>query len=315
MTLTAPPPCPSRPLNAHKGTFGTVIVVGGCKTMIGAPALCASASLRAGAGLVKVAVAEDILKAVLTLEPCATGIVLGRDMDDNDRVLQEVDPSQKAILAMGPGLGQSPWAGQLVARLVPSPRGLVLDADGLNLLAQRAHQESLWGVEPNTRTNKTPVVPTQNMPTEPLQRTSGVVMTPHPGEFKRLADPFGITADPIDPASRPQAAEALAKAYQAVVVLKGRRSLVSDGKSLYENTTGNPALATPGSGDVLTGTIAAFMAGGMSGFDAAALGVYLHGLAADLWARRYGPSGMTASDLVRLLPEAINQHRAAGPSS
>jgi NAD(P)H-hydrate epimerase len=289
-TVRFPPAAPARPADGHKGTFGTVIVIGGGPTMIGAPALSAAGALRAGAGLVKIAAPAGILPYCLVLEACATGIALGdQDLAATPQLIDQADPEHRAVLAVGPGLGRSDTAEQLVDGLLAGRRGMVLDADGLNLLARAGHTRPLPG--------------------------PALVMTPHPGEFARLAAPLGITESPTDLQTRPAAGLKLALAHQNVVVLKGRQTVVCDGRGepkLYLNKTGNPALATAGSGDVLTGVIAALMAQGLDRFDAAVLGVHLHGLAGDLWAERYGPSGLTARDLAGLIPEAMQRHRARG---
>jgi len=284
------PSPPARPADAHKGTFGTVIVVGGNSTMIGAAALCAGAALRCGAGLVKIAAPRDVVPFALSIEPCATGICLDLRADPATclDLLAEADPQHRAILAVGPGLGRSDAAGELVDLLVDGPRPIVLDADGLNLLARAESR-----------------IP-QRRPEVDADRP--LVITPHPGEYARLAERLGIDGNPTDPAQRPAAAAALAGACGAVVVLKGKGSVVSDGRRYRVNTTGNPALATAGSGDVLTGAIAALMAQGMSAWDAAVLGAHLHGLAADLWADRYGQVGLTARVLIDQLPEAFARH-------
>lgn len=270
------PPPPSRPFDGHKGTFGTVIVVGGCPTMIGAPALCAAAALRSGAGLVKLATTQAVLPWALTIEPSATGIVLTGRVREDLRRLDAADPLHHAVLAVGPGMGDA-WPPSLVQRLLGGPRAVVLDADGLNMLARAG----------SARTGDAPLV-----------------LTPHPGEFRRLAQPLGITRDPTDPAQRVAAATALARAHRAVVVLKGRHTVVADASRHRINTTGNPALATAGTGDVLTGIIASLIAQGLAPFDAASLGTHLHGLAADDWATMHGDAGMTASELATLLPGA-----------
>jgi NAD(P)H-hydrate epimerase len=281
------PPLPARPRDGHKGTFGTVIVVGGSPTMMGAPALCASAALRSGAGLVKLAVPQELLPVALCIEPGATGVVVTGDaLEDARRILEETDPKAKAVLAVGCGIGQSERAGRLVAQVLHrrGGRAMVLDADGLNLLASPALADNLM-FDPS------------------------VVLTPHPGEFRRLAETFVGRGDTTDPAERPAAAAALARRLGAVVVLKSDATVVTDGQRGYINRSGNPALATAGSGDVLTGVIAGLIAQGMAGFDAAVLGVYLHGRAADFWAVHYGPSGLTAQDLARLLPKAFQEQR------
>ncbi len=281
--VTRIPPAPPRPADAHKGSFGTVIVVGGSDTMIGAPALAASAALRGGAGLVKLAVPTAILPYAITIEPGATGIAMGSNADACLAAIDAADEKGSAVLAIGPGLGRSSFAGDLVLKLLGGRRTTVLDADGLNLLAATGKPRPAKG--------------------PPL------VLTPHPGEFARLIKPLRIQGDPADVTARPKLAAELASAHDAIVVLKGRRTVVTDGRRVYVNATGNPALATAGSGDVLTGLVAALVAQGMSPFDAAALGSHLHGLAADLWAKQHGPSGLTARDLANALPDAFERHR------
>jgi NAD(P)H-hydrate epimerase len=280
------PQLPERPPDAHKGTFGTVVVVGGSAVMIGAPAIAAHAGLRAGAGLVRIAAPLELLAHALTIEPAATGIDADHQHDP-DQAAESIDREldDKSVLAIGPGIGRGPAQQALVEALLRRPTPAVLDADGLNNLAILADA---------------PMVP-----------RCPLVMTPHPGEYKRLADAAAIHHDPLDPESRPQAAAAMAQTYNAVLVLKGQHTVVSDGDRHYVNHTGNPALATAGSGDVLTGAIAALIAQGMTRFDAAVLAVYLHGLAADHWTQSHGPAGLVARDLAAALPQAMQQHRHA----
>lgn len=282
-TPTDIPPPPSRPDDAHKGTFGTVIVLGGCDTMIGAPALCARAALRSGVGLVKVACPPDVLPFVLTIEPSATGIAIGDEPAEVLAQLDLADPDKKAVLAVGPGLGQRSVRGELVEALLAGPRAIVLDADGLNLLAKRLRSGG-----------------------DAIEPAAPLVLTPHPGEYKRLASALGIDADPLgDDAERGRAAALLAQRLSAVVVLKGHRTVISDGRRSAFNTTGNPALATAGSGDVLTGLTASLLAQGMEGFDAARLGAYTHGSAADQWMKKHGDRGLRAIELADLLPQVL----------
>ena len=275
--LKAPP----RPADGHKGTFGTVIVVGGCDTMIGAPALCARAALRSGVGLVKIACPAKILPHVLTIEPSATGIALGNEPEDALAQIELADPDQKAVLAVGPGLGQENVRGELVAALLQGPRAMVLDADGLNLLAKRIRE-----IEP--------------------QEHAPLVLTPHPGEYRRLADALGIEANPVDPDLRVHATSQLASQLNAIVVLKGQNSVIADSEHYAINRTGNPVLATAGSGDVLTGTIASLIAQGMLPFDAARLGAHVHGAAADQWTKQRGCRGLRAIELADELSAAIS---------
>jgi hydroxyethylthiazole kinase-like uncharacterized protein yjeF len=278
------PEPPKRPDDAHKGTFGTVIVVGGCETMIGAPALCARAALRSGAGLVKIATTADVLPYALTIEPGATGVLLNGDDDGWRQAIDRADPDSKAVLAVGPGMGLATGGGQKVLSLLRGNRSMVLDADGLNLLARTGR--------PRPR---------------PRNDHAELVLTPHPGEFTRLAQPLGITDSPTDSATRPHAAAKLARAHHGTVLLKGQHTVVTDGTRLYVNQTGNPALATAGSGDILTGLIASLIAQGMPAFDAAVLAAHLHGEAADHWAKAHGNRGLRAQELADELPGAFEQ--------
>jgi len=278
-----PPAPPDRPADAHKGTFGTVVVVGGTVGMIGAPALAAGAALRIGCGLARIATAADLLAHCLTIEPSATGWPLAFDDDRGAAVTVDNRCDADDVLAIGPGMGVGQSQQAFIEEILRQPRRIVLDADGLNNLAELPDPATL--------------------PRCPL------VMTPHPGEFKRLAHAAYLKGDPTDPNDRPRLAREMAAAYNAVVVLKGRATIVSDGEQTYTNATGNPALATAGSGDVLTGAIAGLIAQGMRRFDAAVLGVYLHGKAADCWASRQGPAGLTAHELAAALPAALHQHR------
>jgi len=277
--IPLPPP---RPEHSHKGTFGTVIVIGGSQTMIGAPALCARAALRCGAGLVKVACPAEVLPFVLTVEPGATGIALGGEPSDMLALIERADPDRRAVLAVGPGLGQDPRLGELIHLLRAGTRPIVLDADGLNLLARQL-------TDPSDRVE----------PKAPL------VLTPHPGEYKRLAKTLNIQLDPTDPAERVEAATLLAKRLSAVVLLKGHHTIIAHAGHYAINPSGNAALATAGSGDVLTGAIASLIAQGMDAFNAARLGAYVHGLAADQWASQHGLRGLRAIELADWLPAAF----------
>ena len=280
--ITDIPTLPIRPNHAHKGTFGTVIVIGGCHTMIGAPAICARAALRSGAGLVKIACPPNILPHVLTIEPSATGIALPGEPGEVLAQLEQADPQHKAVLAVGPGLGQSAALGELIESLLAGNRPIVLDADGLNLLAQRMKQNA-----------------------DPSRLSAPLVLTPHPGEYQRLAESLRLEADPIATDERPHAASLLAQHLSAVVVLKGQHSIITDGQCYALNPTGNPALATAGSGDVLTGLIASLLAQGMPPFDAAQLAAHLHGKAADQWANQHGTRGLRAIELADQLPQVF----------
>ncbi|MEO1237586.1 MAG: NAD(P)H-hydrate dehydratase [Planctomycetota bacterium] len=276
--VEALPACPDRPDDGHKGTFGTVAVVGGNATMPGAAALTATAALRGGAGLAKIVAPPKVLPAVLALQPSATGLTF----DD----VAELRGDGRTVLAIGPGLGRGRKVPGFVNAFLDWENPLVVDADGLNALPE------CGTVRPADRP---------------------WVLTPHPGEFRRLAEAYEVDGDPTDPDARPGAAAALARATDAVVVLKGRHTIVSDGERAYRNATGNPALATAGSGDVLTGVVASLLAQGMDAFEAAVLAVYLHGDAADAWAAVHGRSGMLAMELADGLPGAFERRRRVEP--
>jgi len=281
--VPAPPP---RPAEAHKGTFGTVIIGGGSPMMIGAPALAATAALRTGCGLCKIMTWPDLLPHCLTIEPSATGLAV--PYVDDPRALEKAyreNVDERTVIAMGPGMSMRAAIPKGIIYALEREAPVVLDADALNNLALAGRHQPQVGC--------------------PL------VMTPHPGEYRRLAASVGIEHDPTEERDRPAAATALAERFRAVVVLKGHRTVVADGERQYINTTGNPALATAGSGDVLTGMIASLMAQGMGRFEASVLAVYVHGLAADLWAEQNGPCGLTARDLAGLIPRALHQHRTA----
>ncbi|MGB0768513.1 MAG: NAD(P)H-hydrate dehydratase [Phycisphaeraceae bacterium] len=278
------PKLPPRPKLSHKGTFGTVIVVGGCDTMFGAPALCARAALRTGAGLVKVACSAAILPHIITIEPSVTGIVLSQDPAEAMDQINHADPRQKAVLAVGPGMGISEANGELIAMMLRGRRPIVLDADGLSLFAQQLDADN-----------------------DPGDYNAPLVLTPHPGEYMRLAEPLGINADPVKPTMRVEATAIMAKRLQSVVLLKGHRTVIVEKARFSINPTGNPALAVPGSGDVLTGIIASLTAQGMDCFNAAVLGSYAHGLAGDRWAKVNGKRGLRAIELTNWLPQVFTR--------
>ena len=267
--------------DAHKGDFGRVLVVGGSRDMPGAPALAGLAALRAGAGLLKIACPAGVQQTVVGLCPCATSEALpqspaGLIPRTASKLVQALAQANDA-LAVGPGMGASPGGAALVAALLSVPgKPLVVDADGLNNLATR---KRWWN-----------------------SCRAHAVLTPHPGEMRRLVKGAGLD---LDPARRQDCCGQFAEATGQVVVLKGAGTVVSDGRRLYVNKTGNPGMATGGSGDVLTGIIAALLGQGLGPFDAAALGVYLHGLAGDLAAKTVGQTSLIATDLIDHLPTAI----------
>ncbi len=300
------PRLPERAHGGHKGTFGTVCVLGGQaappRIMVGGPALAALGALRAGAGLAVLAVPAPVMSAALVIAPSATGLALPVDPDGRLRPSEVAEILDEHLLryqclVMGPGLGCDRAQQQVVARLVAGDRlPLVVDADALNALAclDQFHREL----------------------------RSPAILTPHPGEYRRLAEALSIRADPADPERRPEAAEELARRLGCVVVLKGAGTVVSDGIRTWVNRTGNAALATGGTGDVLAGVIAGLVAQHhergpehLSLFDCARLAVHAHGLAADRWRGRFGDAGMLAADLLAEIPAVLAGLRAASRPS
>ncbi len=227
----------------------------------------------------KLAVPEAVLLHALGIEPSATGVPLPADAAGWPEAIEDADPGAKAVLAVGPGLVSADALRPALDALLDGPRALVLDADGLNALAASGRRGA--------------------------GTASARVLTPHPGEFRRLAAAVGLDADPVDPDRRRDAAQGLARIHGCVVVLKGHRTVIADPHRATLNATGNPALATAGSGDVLTGLLASLLAQGMDAFDAARLATHAHGRAADAWAARHGPAGLLARELADGLPAAL----------
>ena len=276
------PALPKRPRDSHKGLYGTVLALAGGRGTAGAAGLVGAASLRSGAGLVRVLCPDEVQPTVASYEPCYMTYPVASDpdglatLDASKKVLEKFLPTA-SVLAMGPGLGQSADLRELVRWVVESVEvPTVLDADALNNLA-----------------TQTDVLAKLSRP---------MVVTPHPGEFARLT---GRTVKEIE-ADRETHALALAGSAHLIVVLKGDRTIVTDGDRLYVNTTGNPGMATGGSGDVLTGVIAALIAQKLDPFDAACLGVYAHGLAGDIARDQSGEVGMIAGDIVDSLADAFH---------
>ena len=279
--VKTPPVPPVRSNDAHKGDCGRVLVIAGSRGMSGAACLAATAALRGGAGLVTAAIPEGISAIVAGFEPSYLTAPLAED--DQGRIksaahkrLMELVASQSSV-AIGPGIGQSSSLLEVVADLydtVPVP--MVVDADALNLLAKRPYL---------------------------LKRAEGAasrVLTPHPGEFARLT---GLDVPTIQ-GDREKHAVEFARRNDVIVVLKGRGTIVTDGRKLSVNETGNSGMATGGTGDVLTGLIASLLAQGLAPFDAARLGAHVHGLAGDIAAEESSKPGLIASDVLRCLGRA-----------
>ncbi len=270
---------PDRPIDGHKGMFGRVLIVGGSRDMLGAPVLAGTAALRMGAGLVQIAVPREILPAALSITPELIGLGLETAKDEK-RLFEAAEIADSIVI--GPGLGQSTFAKSRVLRLIRLNKPMVIDADALNILA---HQKR-W----------------------PTSCKAFAVLTPHPGEMKRLGKLIGINDIPTDEAGRIEVATRAANDFGQIMVLKGHRTVVTDGSRVYVNQTGDSSLSKAGSGDVLSGIIATLLAQKMERFEAACAGVWLHGKAGELAGARLGRRCVLARDVTVALPDAIRQY-------
>ncbi len=269
-----------RAVDAHKGTFGKVCIVAGSVGMSGAAALAGRAALRAGAGLVRVAIPKSILPIVATIEPSYTTIPLE---DTSGQIARKAvsklisAANENDVLAFGCGIGVSPAVRSVLETLIGLDNlRLIIDADGLNNLSKLKD----W----------------------PQKVKAKLIITPHPGEMAGLWQ--GLFRDE-PPADREALAVQFAKLTNTTVVLKGAGTVVTDSQQIYVNTTGNPGMASAGAGDVLTGVITALMGQGMTDFNAAVYGVYVHGLAADIAADELGQVSLMATDIIDALPVAF----------
>ncbi len=274
------PMLPPRKADSHKGDYGRALVVGGSRGMSGAIAMAGLATLRSGAGLVTLAVPQSVQEVVASYCPCY--MTHGLPEENGQFISAAADEimalaANANVFALGPGLARSSNLTAFVQRLyreVPLP--MVVDADALFALAEN------------------PSV---------LEQPGGIrVLTPHPGEFARLAGNLPEAAERASTAAVFARRDASGK---TVIVLKGHHTVVTDGTRFSINHTGNPGMATGGSGDVLTGITTALLCQGLSPFDAARLGVYVHGLAGDLAAAELGQVSLIATDLIHFLPRAF----------
>lgn len=269
-----------RKADGHKGDYGRILLIGGSRGMAGAIALSGKSALRSGAGLVTLAVPTTILETVAGHDPCymtwpLPADDLGRIAADADIAI-DVPLKNASAVALGPGLGQTDMLRHLVRKWyaeIAAP--MVVDADALNLLSE---------VEEGFRSHGGPRV-----------------LTPHPGEFRRMA---GIEKSISREGLEAKAIE-LAGEWKVTIILKGHRSLITDGTNSFHNGTGNPGMATGGAGDVLTGVTAALLSQFDSALDAARVAAHVHGVAGDLAAEKLGQVGMTAADVLNALPQAF----------
>ena len=272
-----------RPKDAHKGTFGHVLIVAGSPGMAGAAVLSCRGALRSGSGLVTAATPASLSPVVAGAVSEATGILLpegpvGSDPAALRTALRSLGEGRFQAAGIGPGLGTDARARavlEVVLELARCP--LVLDADALNLVAAGV---SLPGGASPSR-----------------------VWTPHPGELARLTGEKPRTEE-----ERIAAASRAAEKLGGVVVLKGHRTIILEKGRHRVNATGNPGMATGGAGDVLTGVITSLLGQGLSAFDAASLGVHLHGRAGDIAVETFGEASLIAGDIAAALPAAFKEH-------
>jgi NAD(P)H-hydrate epimerase len=269
-----------RKLSAHKRDFGHIFILAGSLKFSGAAILCAEAALRSGAGLVTLGVPGSLAQAMIKIKPKEAMLLPLAETKEktlSSNAFKKIKDFIKEIdvLAIGPGLSQNKSTQFLVRKVISAAnKPLVIDADGLNALIGN------------------------------LNLLRNTILTPHPGEMARL---LGISIKQVQ-AERKNFAKKLARDYNCVVVLKGHNTVVSDPRgNSYINKTGNPGMATAGSGDVLTGIIAAFLGQGLNKFEAAKYAVYLHGVAGDLAAKEKTQISLLATDIIAKIPEAIKK--------
>jgi len=274
--------------DTHKGDYGSVLVIGGSPGLTGAVCLCAQAALRIGAGLVRVGVPKslhEIFEVKLTeimsvpLWEQQAGYLSVRALRQIQNIVKRID-----VIALGCGASRDLSAQKLILKIIETTnKPLVVDADGLNALAN-------------------------NIEILKRRKTSTLILTPHMLEFSRLT---GVDSKKIKSA-RKELVKDFAFQYNLILVLKGHHTLISDGREVFENITGNPGMATAGCGDVLAGIIAGLLGQGMDGFAAARLGAYVHGLAGDIAVKDKTQNCLIASDIIEYLPKAIKKiaHRS-----
>ncbi len=266
---------PDRDPHSHKGDFGKLLLLCGSRGYTGAAALSAMGALRCGAGLVYLGVPESIyaIEAVKLNEPVVFPLLEKGGMLSADALpeILKLLPKMDAVL-MGCGMGCSEDMLEILQTVLQEFSGpIVLDADGINNLS--GHIDILRG------------------------REGATILTPHDMEFQRIG---GTLTQ-----NRAAAAMTFAKDSNSIILLKGHRTIITDGTTCYENPTGNPGMAVGGSGDVLAGMITALLGQGLSPLEAAACGAYLHGAAGDICAKKIGQYGMLPTDMLQVLPRLL----------
>ena len=278
------PALPTRESDSHKGDFGRALVIAGSAGMTGAATMAALAAMRSGAGLVTVATPASCAPIIAAFHPAY--MVVGLEETASGQLAQTAESQLHQLLermtcvAIGPGLGLGSEVQYLVRALYTSvPLPMIVDADGITALA------GLSSAAPAER-----------------------LFTPHLGEFRRL-----VGDEQLDHLAACELAPSFAGRIGATVLLKGHDTLVTNGSTTHLNQTGNPGMATAGSGDVLTGIILGLVAQGMPTYDAAVLGAYLHGLAGDMAAEGLGMHSMIATDMIDYLPSAFMEYDDPSP--
>ncbi|MBL7081177.1 MAG: NAD(P)H-hydrate dehydratase [Candidatus Omnitrophica bacterium] len=279
---------------SHKGDFGHIFVLGGCGRYSGAGILSATAALRSGSGLVTLGVCKSLTNALIKIKPPEIMLLPLADTRKLTFSFSAYPVIKKAldkvdVLLIGPGLSQEKSTAHLIRTIIKNiSLPMIIDADGLNAL--KGHLDKLKAKSERRKTEAK------------SERRKDMVITPHPGEMARL---LGKSIGEVQ-SKRKEVAKKFARDYKITVVLKGYHTVVADDKgNLYINKTGNPGMATAGSGDVLSGIISAFLGQGLDGFAAAKYAVYLHGLAGDSAAKKKTQLGMLASDIIEEIPKAI----------
>lgn len=284
MIIPLPSALSHRKKKAHKNDFGHILILAGSRNMVGAAALTSLAAMRSGAGLVTVGIPASLNSIVQ--KKISSVIMTWPLKETKESTLSPLAYPQIikrlnsfSVLAIGSGLSTHPDTQKLILKIIGNIQlPMVMDADGLNALAKNL---------------------------DPLRKNTGVkILTPHPGEMSRLTS---LSKDFIEKNRRKVTVD-FAKKFQCTVLLKGHRSVVASAEGrVYINETGNPGMATAGSGDVLTGMIAALLGQGLSGFEAAKYGAYLHGLAGDLAAKKISQTALLATDIIDYIPQALRQ--------
>ena len=280
----------ARKSNTHKGSYGRVLVLAGSPGLTGAAYLCSKAALRSGSGIVTLGVPvslNPVMEAKLTcvmtrpLPETKESTLSNKGKKEIMKLCESHD-----VVALGPGLSQQPETRELILWLIQNiDRNMVIDADGLNALSDKVNV------------------------LHKIKRHA--VLTPHPGEMSRLGSAKNVQKERLGTATKfvQSIQKKLNNEGKLTLVLKGDKTIVANSRKVYVNRTGNPGMATAGTGDVLTGIIASLIGQGYDVFDSSQLGVYIHGLAGDIAAKKKGEHSMIASDIIECLPDAFIKYR------